>query len=334
MASLGDLWDSTRMRLLIELERHQSLSEAARATGIGQPAASEHLRLLEIATGQRLAERKGRGLKLTELGRMLSAHAAQALACLEAAEAEIDAQSGLRAGTLRIAASSVPGSSVVPSALAGFSAEFPAVTIDFQIGSTQEVLDWLLSGRVHLAVICAQPGDPRIATEPFLDDEIVGVARPGLVPMTDGAAEPAELGAHTLLLQESGSNTRRFVLEELPHYGTRWTRVWQLGSAEAVKQCARAGLGVAFLSKHTLAGELQRGELATFRLAGVAPRVGYVSVARLVAVPPGPAERQFVQILVRSSTGQGPAPVSQLRVAGSVLAPHTTTATRSPSPGR
>src|SRR5258708_22881104 len=145
MASLSDLWDTTRMRLLIELERHESLSAAARAIGIGQPAASEHLRLLEIAAGQRLAERKGRGLKLTELGRLLAAPAAQALACLESAQAEIDAQAGLQAGTLRIAASSVPGGSIVPQALASFSSEFPGVSIDFQISSTQQVLDWLLA---------------------------------------------------------------------------------------------------------------------------------------------------------------------------------------------
>ena len=304
MPLLGDLWDTTRMRLLVELARHESLSDAAHAIGIGQPAASEHLRLLEIAVGQRLAERKGRGLKLTDLGRLLSSHAAQALACLENAEAEIAAQAGLRAGSLRIAASSVPGGSIVPSALAVFSAEFPGINIDFQISSTQQVLDWLVSGRVHLAVICVEPGDPKIATEHILDDEIVGVAMPGLVPAADGVAEPSALGSLTLLLQETGSNTRRFVLEELPRYGTKWTTIWQLGSAEAVKQCARAGLGVAFLSQHTLVGELRRGELTTFRLAGIAPLIGYISVARLAAVPLGPAERRFVQTLVRTSAEQ------------------------------
>lgn len=304
MASLGDLWDTTRMRLLIELERHESLSEAARAIGIGQPAASEHLRLLEIAAGQRLTERKGRGLKLTELGRLLSSHAAQALACLEAAQAEIDDQADLRSGTVRIAASSVPGSSIVPQALSAFLTEFPGISIEFQISSTQQVLDWLVSGRAHVAVICSEPRDPRIATEPVLDDEIVGVAMPGLVPVVDGVADPAALGSLTLLLQESGSNTRRFVLEELPRYGIKWTTMWQLGSAEAVKQCARAGLGVAFLSKHTLVGELKRGELTTFRLAGIVPLVGYISIARLASVPLGPAERRFVQTLVRTSAEQ------------------------------
>lgn len=302
------------MRLLTELERHESLSAAAHAVGIGQPAASEHLRLLEIAAGQRLTERKGRGLRLTDVGRLLSSHAAQALACLESAEADVQAQAGLRAGTLRVAASSVPGGSIVPQALASFRSEFRGVSVEFQVSSTQQVLDWLLSGRVHVAVICVDPGDPRIATEHVLDDEIVGVAKPGMVPIVDGVAEPADLGSLTLLLQESGSNTRRFAIEELPRYGTKWTTVWQLSSAEAVKQCARAGLGVAFLSKHTLVGELERGELTTFRLAGIPPLVGYISVARLRAVILAPAERAFVQTLVRSCPEQ--ATPGQLHILG------------------
>src|SRR5256714_13158771 len=66
---LSGLWDSTRMRLLVEIERQGSLSAAAAEVGIGQPSASEHLRLLEAAAGQRLVERNGRGSRPTEAGR-------------------------------------------------------------------------------------------------------------------------------------------------------------------------------------------------------------------------------------------------------------------------
>ncbi len=55
--SLSLLWDATRLRLLVEIERGGSVSAAAQAIGIGQPTASEHLRLLEAAAGQRLVER-------------------------------------------------------------------------------------------------------------------------------------------------------------------------------------------------------------------------------------------------------------------------------------
>src|SRR5438067_509505 len=72
---LAELWDTNRMRLLVEIERRGSLSAAAKAIGIGQPSASQHLRLLEAAAGQRLVERNGRGSRLTEAGRVLAGRA-------------------------------------------------------------------------------------------------------------------------------------------------------------------------------------------------------------------------------------------------------------------
>src|ERR671933_518482 len=106
---LRELWDTTRLRLLVEIERQGSVSAAAAAIGIGQPSASQHLRLLETAAGQRLVERNGRGSRLTDAGQVLAARAAQALATLGAAEEELGALAGLQAGTIHVGASTVPG---------------------------------------------------------------------------------------------------------------------------------------------------------------------------------------------------------------------------------
>src|SRR6266704_6191962 len=106
--TLRELWDTTRLRLLVEIERRGSLSAAAQAVGIGQPSASQHLRLLEAAAGQRLVERNGRGSRLTEAGRVLAARAAQALASLKVAEEELGALAGLQTGTIHLGSSTAP----------------------------------------------------------------------------------------------------------------------------------------------------------------------------------------------------------------------------------
>src|SRR5919201_4478337 len=106
---LHELWDTTRMRLLVEIERQGSVSAAARTIGIGQPSASQHLRLLEGAAGQRLVERNGRGSRLTEAGGVLAARASQALATLGAAEEELDALAGLRTRPIPLRASPAHG---------------------------------------------------------------------------------------------------------------------------------------------------------------------------------------------------------------------------------
>lgn len=147
MPSLMDAWDSTRMRLLVELERATSLSMAAKAVGISQPSASEHLRLLSAAAGEPIAERNGRSLVLTPSGRILARVASQALSNLSAGQAALAARAGLRAGTLNIAASSVPGTFILPRVVADFVQRCPDVDVRLSVGPTDAVIDWLLECR-------------------------------------------------------------------------------------------------------------------------------------------------------------------------------------------
>ena len=185
-STLSLLWDSTRLRLLVELEKQGSVSAAARAVGIGQPSASEHLRLLEAAAGQRLVERNGRGSRLTEAGRVLASHASQALATLAAGEEELHALAGLETGTIHIGASTTPGVYVLPETLGCFQRDHPNVSIEVEIASTGEIIERLLSGRIHLALVGDTATDERIELEPLLPDEIVGIAKPGLLRRAKG----------------------------------------------------------------------------------------------------------------------------------------------------
>src|SRR5712691_4388702 len=190
---LGSLWDTNRMRLLVEIDRLGSLSAAAQAIGIGQPSASQHLRLLEAAAGQRLVERSGRGSRLTQAGRVLASRAAQALASLAAAEEELQALAGLQTGTIHLGASTAPGVYLLPDTLGCFRRSYPGVTVEVEIAASGEILKRLLSGRVQLALVGATRVDERVELEPFLEDEVVGVARPGLAALKNGALAPARL---------------------------------------------------------------------------------------------------------------------------------------------
>ena len=297
--SLGLLWDSTRLRLLVELERGGSLSAAARAVGIGQPTASEHLRLLEAAAGQRLVERNGRGSRLTEAGRLLTARAREALASLAAGEEELSALAGLEAGTIHIGASTTPGVYLLPDTLGCFRRDHPNVVVEVEITSTGEMIERLLAGRVQLALVGETQVDDRIELTPFLSDEIVGIARPGLLPIRDGKLKQAALAEQTLLVREASSSTRQVADRTLRELRTGPARVWELDSSEAIKRAAREGLGVAFLSRYAVAEEIERGELASFRLAGK-PRIERsLCIARLARRPLTPSERGFIATLTR-----------------------------------
>jgi molybdate transport repressor ModE-like protein len=297
--TLSLLWDTTRLRLLVEVERRGSVSAAAKAVGIGQSSASEHLRLLEAAAGQRLIERNGRGSRLTEAGRVLASSAGQALATLAAGEEELHALAGLDAGTVHIGASTTPGVYLLPDTLGCFRRDHPKVAIEVEIAGTGEIIERLLAGRVQLALVGETSVDDRVELEPFLADEIVGVAKPGLLAVRDGAVRPQVLGTQTLLVREASSSTRQIAERALSEAGVRTENVWELDSSEAIKRAAREGLGVAFLSRYAVAEEVERGELESFRLAGRPPIERQLYVARLARRPLSPSERGFIATLKR-----------------------------------
>ena len=297
--TLSLLWDSTRLRLLVEVERRESVSAAAKAVGIGQSSASEHLRLLESAAGQRLVERNGRGSRLTEAGRVLASSASQALATLAAGEEEVQALAGLDAGTIHIGASTTPGVYLLPDTLGCFRRDHPNVAVEVEIAATGEILERLIAGRIQLALVGETTVDERVELEPFLGDEIIGIAKPGVLPIRDGKAQPSLIDEQTLLVRERASSTRQIAEQALSDAGVSARSVWELDSSEAIKRAAREGLGVAFLSRYAVAEEVERGELESFRLKG-RPAIGRrLYIARLARRPLSPSERGFIETLRR-----------------------------------
>lgn len=285
------------MRLLVEIEREGSVSAAAAAIGIGQPSASQHLRLLEAAAGQRLVERSGRGSQLTEAGHILAGRAAQALSSLSAADEELDALAGLQTGTIHLGASTAPGVYLLPDTLGCFRRAYPGVTVAVEVAASDEILKRLLNGRLQLALVGVASADDRIELDPFIEDEVVGIVKPGLAALKNGKLAPARLSGFTLLAREGGSSSQRIVDDELRAIGIQAAGVWELGSSEAIKRAAREGLGVAFLSRYAVAEEVERGDLESFRLAGRPPLLRHFSVAHLAGRPLSPAERTFVATL-------------------------------------
>jgi molybdate transport repressor ModE-like protein len=297
--TLSLLWDSTRLRLLVEVERRGSVSAAAQAVGIGQSSASEHLRLLEAAAGQRLVERNGRGSRLTAAGRVLASSASQALATLAAGEEELHALAGLDAGTIHIGASTTPGVYLLPDTLGCFRRDHPNVAVEVEIAATGEIIARLLAGRVQLALVGETAADERVELEPFLSDEIVGIAKPALLPIRNGKVRSDSISEQTLLVRATNSSTRQIADRALAKAGVRPAKVWELDSSEAIKRAAREGLGVAFLSRYAVAEEVKRGELESFRLADRRPIERRLFIARLARRPLSPSERGFIDTLKR-----------------------------------
>src|SRR4051794_6169697 len=145
--------DVTRLRVLVAVARHGSVTAAAHALNYAQPSVSHHLARLEAETGTKLIQKAGRGIRLTDAGRLLAERAGEIIGRLDAAENELAAYSGLRAGRLRLAAFPSALGTIVPSAASMLHAEHPSVDLRLTEAEPPEAVRMLKAGYVDVALI-------------------------------------------------------------------------------------------------------------------------------------------------------------------------------------
>lgn len=293
---MAQVFDPLRLRLLVEVQRRGSISAAADACGVGQPSATKHLKTLEQAVGEPLLVRRGRGSALTDAGRIVAEHGAQMLGSLTAMHDELRALGDGQVGALAIAASTTPATYVLPSVLKCFADRHPGVEVAMSIGPSAQVMRQVATREVQLGIAGElEAAAPTVAVEPFLDDELIGIAAPGELAGEEVAL--ADLAALTLLVRESGSSTRRTAERYLARAGYRSSRTWELDSDEAIKRAVAAGLGVSFVSRLVAADEIARGDLAAFTVAGLSPMARPIQLLRAHDRHLTPSERAFIHTL-------------------------------------
>ena len=145
--------DVTRLRVLVAVARYGSVTAAARALNYAQPSVSHHLARLEAETGIKLIQRAGRGIRLTDAGRLLAERAAEVIGRLDAAENELAAYTGLRAGRLRLAAFPSALGTIVPAAAAMLRGRQPGIDLRLTEAEPPEALRMLRAGYVDVALV-------------------------------------------------------------------------------------------------------------------------------------------------------------------------------------
>ena len=180
--------DATRLRVLAAVARTGSVTAAARELNYSQPSVSHHLARLESETGAQLLQRVGRGIRLTEAGRVLAERAVEILGRLEAADAELASYVSLGSGRLRIAAYSTAIVSLLPPVVAQLSRDHAGLQVEIVDAHPPEALDMLSAGAVDAAVIFKydeNEEDPHIRLHPLRDDPTYVLARESIDSMLE-----------------------------------------------------------------------------------------------------------------------------------------------------
>ena len=147
------MFDVKQLRVLRAVSEHGSFSAAADALSYSQPAISQQIAALEKRAATTLVDRGSRGVRLTEAGRALVAHAEVVLARLAAAEAELDAIAGIRGGRVRLASIPTAGASLMPPAIAEFTARHPDVELTFVEQEPEEAAQMLRAAELEVAIV-------------------------------------------------------------------------------------------------------------------------------------------------------------------------------------
>lgn len=279
-----------RLRALHAVATHGSISTAAQALCITPSAASQQLSKLEREMGDRLLERDGRGVRLTDAGQLLARHAEDILASVERARAEVEKHRGTVHGDLTIAAFATAVRGLIPAAVAQLSARHPALNVRIVEYDPDRALPELLRGAVDLVVNQYWPSNPFV-----LPDGLSG--RTVLVDTVD-LAVPAD---HRL------SGRGSITVDDL--HDERWIS-WPQGSS-----CHQWLLGV--LRSHGIEPHIaheaaehptQLALVAAGLGVGVVPRLGRGEVPASVRfLPFRPAVERHVQAVWRTGGDQRPA---------------------------
>lgn len=296
---IGQVLDPLRLRLLVEVRRRGSIAAAAEACQIGQPSASKHLKKLEDALKVQLLDRSGRASELTEAGVVVADHAARVLATLTAMDDELHALSGGERGSLTIAACTTTSTHVLPELLQCFSDNYPQVSVKVEIAPSVEVVGRVARNDAQLGMAGEVGSVDGVITEPFLEDELVGVVAVDNDRIAGQVIDAETLNGETVLLRESGSSARQMGDRYIARIGSKPQRAWELGSNEAIKRAVTTGFGIGLLSRLAVAEELERGQLAEFRLDGVEIMPRQINLVRPSDRPLTPSERAFASTISR-----------------------------------
>jgi DNA-binding transcriptional LysR family regulator len=171
--------DAIRLRVLVAVARHGSVTAAAQALNYAQPSISHHMARLESETGAKLMERSGRGIRLTDAGRLLAERAEEILGRLDAAEAELAAHVGLKQETVRLATFGSALGTLAAAAGAALRADRPAADISLIQAEPDDAMRMLRVGEVDVALVFSYqaqtPGsqdDPDLRYHPVLDEPV------------------------------------------------------------------------------------------------------------------------------------------------------------------
>ena len=247
---------------------HLSFARAAEKLHLTHAAISLQIKQLEDVCGTQLFDRIGKKVFLTEAGDILLDHARQILQSLKDADESLMALKGLKGGRVTIAVTST-AEYFAPGLLAEFRKAQADVRVRLLVDNREEVSRMLISNEVDQAIMGRPPADMEAEATTFAPHPFVIVAGTDHPLVGRSALTLDDIAQETMIVREAGSGTRLAMEGFFREHSIEPNIDMEMGSNEAIKQAVVAGLGISFISQHTLGLELSAGRLVVLPVEGM-----------------------------------------------------------------
>jgi len=275
-----------QLKIFETVARHLSFSRAAEELHLTQPAVSTQVKTLQGHVGLVLFEQLGKRIYLTPGGEALLRYSRDIIRQFEDAEEALAQFKGVTGGKLNVAVISA-GDYFFPRLLVEFARRHAGVTLNLTVHNREELLGQIANNLTDLAIMVRPPRDMDTVNESFAPHPYVIVASPDhpfasrkRIPMSVLKQEP-------FVVREKGSDTWNSMEESFGGHLDDLNIAMEIKSTETIKQAVIAGMGISFLSAHTISLELQAKSLAVLDVQGFPMMLDwYVVHRRQKQLPP------------------------------------------------
>ena len=284
----------TQLRSFLAVVRTGSVTAAAEELVVSQPSVSAAVSALTRELGVDLTERVGRNVRPSPAGRVFASYAADVVGLLDQGARAAREAADSAVTELRIGAVTTAGEHIAPQLMQAFAAHHPEVTLSLDVGNRERVFEQLRTHQSDIA-IGGRPPDDRFIGRRFRDNPIVVVTAPDDPLANRRRVRVEDLGSRPWLLREEGSGTRSMTEEFLARHDLH-PPMRTLGSNGAIKQAARAGLGVSLQSRLATHLEIELGLLGTIHVDVPLPGRHWYAI-RPARGPVRPAVERFLRFV-------------------------------------
>lgn len=293
--------DLKQLEYFVRVAELGSFTKASLALDVAQPALSRQVRLLEVELRQNLLIRNGRGATPTEAGRLLLEHGRGILHQVARAREELGRVRGALAGRVAIGLPPSLARVLAVPLTRAFREQLPQASLSISEGLSTTMQEWLVTGRLDIALLYnAQPA-PEIEITPLQDEELLLVERrpPGLPEEPPPEAVSLAEVAHQPLVIPSRPNAIRMQVESaMAAVGLRPTVALEIDGVPAILDLVADGAGAALLSRNAVARSVRPSD---YRTRAITPPLRTRLSLAVSSQRPSTLTQQTTQTLIRQT---------------------------------